>query len=226
MWATRLINAAKTAITPKSVIAVQNEALLAAAKLRADKLPEIDLCITRILTGEKRYRALANEFENGMPWWFIAITHFMEAGWKYPKHFNYHLHCGDPLTGRTFNVPRGRPKFNPGQGSKPPSPENPYSWHESAKDAIQYMGYDDIMEWSEGNCLYLFEKYNGWGYKNRGIRSPYVWNYTTLYGDPPHIGKYLSDGKFYKYHPSGLPVLSKQPGTASLLMRMKEKDIV
>lgn len=140
----------------------------------------------------------------------------MEAGWKYPKHFNYHLHCGDPLTGRTFNVPKGRPKFNPKNGALPPSPDNPYSWHESAKDAIQLMGYDKIEDWSPGNCLWLFEKYNGLGYRNKGLRSPYVWSYTTLY----EKGKYTSDGKFDKN------AVSKQPGTAALYMRMIEKGII
>lgn len=215
-WGARIIEAAKTALTPKSVIAIENETFLVASKLRDDKLKEIDFVIDRIMTGEMKYRAVANEFQNGITWWFIGITHFMEAGIYYPKHFNYHLHCGDPLTGRTFHVPKGRPIHNPKNGSLPPSPSNPYSWHESAMDAIKYMGYDKVNDWSAGNSMWLFEKYNGLGYRNRKLKSPYVWSYTTLY----EKGKYTGDGKF---DPNAV---SKQPGTAAIYLRMVEKGLI
>lgn len=130
----------------------------------------------------------------------------MEAG-IFSNPFLYHLHCGDPLTGRTVNVPKGRPKFNPGGNIEPPSKTNPYKWEESAIDALRFMGYDKQTVWAIPTCLYLFEKYNGMGYNKRGLLSPYVWSYTDKYIK----GKYASDGK---YDPE---LVSKQPGTAAIL---------
>ena len=187
------------------------QALYQSCTLRTEKLAELALITGRIREGRARYEAVAAILCNGIPWWFIGIAHFMEAGLFYPKQFKYHLHCGDPLTGRTFHVPKGRPLHNPRHGILPPSLSNPYSWEESAVDALRYMGYDKIKDWSVENCLFLFEKYNGGGYKKRKINSPYVWSYTNHYGAKPHIGKYDFDGKFN-------PILiSKQPGVAAIM---------
>lgn len=168
---------------------------------------EVEEICKRILQGKKRYETVAKVVGNNIPWWFIGITHFMEAGLFYPNQFAYHLHCGDPLTGRTIHVPKGRPKFNPGHGTEPPSKTNPYSWEESALDALQYMGYTEITDWSLESCLNLFERYNGLGYKKRGVPSPYLWSYTQHYTS----GKYVADGK---YDPKAI---SKQPGVAALM---------
>lgn len=172
------------------------------AKIRPKYLPICNLVGARIIKGRAAYEAVAAELANGIPWWFIGITHFMEAGHKYPEHFNYHLHCGDPLTGRTVHVPAGRPKHEPAAGDG-----NPYTWHESALDALSYMKYDKVSDWSKENILYLFEKFNGLGYKKRGINSPYLWSFTNHYIS----GKFVADGRF---DPA---VISKQPGTAAIM---------
>lgn len=163
---------------------------------------QIDIIKKRVVEGRLRYEGVATILANGIPWWFIGITHFMEAGNKYPNQFKYHLHCGDPLTARTFHVPKGRPKAPPiaGEGQ-------PYTWEESALDALKFMGYDKVKDWSIENCLILFEKFNGLGYKKRGVANPYLWSFTSAYSK----GKYVLDGKF---DPNAV---SKQPGCAAIM---------
>lgn len=214
-----LINAAKLALTPKSAIAEKNEQLFLAASLRKEYTSEIDIVLSRLLPGKVKYQNVVGVLDNGMPWWFVCLCHAMEAGGKQSP-FKYHLHCGDPLTGRTYHVPAGRPKANPGGGTQPPSFNNPYSWEESAIDALRFSGYDKITDWSIGNALWLFEKFNGTGYRKRNVNTPYVWSYTNQYGTPPNTGKYVGDGKFDKL------AISKQPGCAAYLLRMKETGVI
>lgn len=184
--------------------------LYKSAVLKPSKIPELKVVADRINAGKARYEAVAATLGNGIPWWFIGITHFMEAGLYWPNHFGFHLHCGDPLTARTVHVPKGRPKFNPGNGTKPPSKENPYTWEESALDALKFMGYDKQTAWGISSCLFLFEKYNGMGYNKREMLSPYVWSYTNFYSK----GKFVTDGKF---DPNAV---SKQPGTAAIMKQL------
>lgn len=201
-WLTKLFEAAQYAIKPKTMY----ENLYNTAEILATKRDEVNLICKRITAGKAKYEAVAAVLANGVPWWFIGITHFMEAGHFYPNQFLYHLHCGDPLTGRTFHVPKGRPKANPANGL-PPSKDNPYTWQESALDALRFMGYDKVKDWSIDKCLQLFEKYNGMGYKSRGVPSPYLWSYTQHY----IAGKFTFDGK---YDPKAV---SKQPGVVALM---------
>lgn len=199
-WITYLANLVK----PKMETPYTN--LYNTAQTRPEKRTEIANISGRIMQGWARYEAVAATLANGIPWWFIGITHFMEAG-IFQNPFAFHLHCGDPLYNRTFHVPAGRPKFNPGHGSTPPSHDNPYSWEESALDALRLMKYDRVQDWSIENCLVLFEKFNGMGYKRRGVPSPYLWSYSQHYTK----GKYVLDGK---YDPEKV---SKQPGVAVLM---------
>lgn len=180
--------------------------LFQTAIIRPERQAEVSAICKRIAAGKLRYEAVSASLGNGIPWWFIGITHFMEAGGK-KNPFLYHLHCGDPLTGRTVNVPKGRPKANPGGGAVPPSKDNPYTWEESALDALQLMGYDKASDWSIPGCLDKFEKFNGMGYRKRGIPSPYLWSYTQHYAK----GKFVIDRKF---DPNAV---SKQPGCAALM---------
>lgn len=176
------------------------------AIIKPEKKAEIAATVARIKSGQSRYEAVAKILNNGIPWWFIGITHFMEAGAKKDP-FSFHLHCGDPLTGRTVNVPAGRPLANPKNGTTPPSKANPYTWEESALDALKYMKYDKPSNWDIDACLIRFEQYNGLGYKKKGLPSPYLWSYTQHYVS----GKYVADGK---YDPKAV---SKQPGVAALM---------
>lgn len=199
----------KVAVEPmptKSKVMGKYTEIYLKAKIRPEKEWELSLVKKKIIEGQDQYEAVAAILANGIPWWFIGITHFMEAGAFYPNHFNYHLHCGDPLTARTVHVPKGRPKADPTAG-----PGKPYTWQESALDALSFMGYDKVKDWSIENCLILFEKFNGLGYKKKGVPSPYLWSYTDQYSK----GKYVLDGR---YDPEAV---SKQPGTAAIMKSME-----
>lgn len=153
--------------------------------------PDAEKIISVILANKQRY--LAVEKATGAPWWLVAVIHAMEASCR----FDRHLHNGDKLTGRTVNVPKGRPKTHNG----------PFSWEESAIDAVLYKKLNSFKDLTIPELLYKLEQYNGWGYRNKGIATPYLWSGTDKY----KAGKYVADGK---YSPTAV---SKQPGCVVLL---------
>ena len=167
--------------------------------ITASKYPEIDKQIQKITDSKSRYFAL--EVKLGIPWFCIGLIHSMECNCDFSKH----LHNGDPLNTRTVQVPAGRPLGNP-----------PFTWEESAIDALKYQGYTTWKDWSIPGFLYLMELYNGLGYRKQGINSPYLWSFSNLYKK----GKYVADGK---YDPNAI---SKQCGVGVLLRRMVEKQII
>ena len=128
-----------------------------------------------------RYQEVCERVNFAIPWWFVAVIHGLEASYSFSKH----LHNGDPLSGRTYRVPKGRPK----------SGAPPFTWDESAYDALTMPGkrYDRVGDWSIPAILWRLEGFNGYGYRlYRGIFSPYVWAGTNHYTR----GKYTSDGHY------------------------------
>jgi len=69
-------------------------------------------------------------------------------------------------------------------------------------------------DWSPAGTLTMLEQYNGLGYFNKGIPSPYVWSGTNQYTK----GKYVADGVF---DPNAV---DQQLGCAGLLMEMIRLD--
>ena len=146
---------------------------------------------SRLLKYRLQYEEVAAR--TGAPWWFVGIVHALEASFN----FAGHLHNGDPLTGRTVQVPKGRPvQWNP-----------PSDWVSSAVDAIEHEGYARVDDWGLPAILYRFESYNGFGYRGRGVNTPYLWSFSNHYS----AGKFVRDGKF---DPSAV---SKQCGAAVML---------
>lgn len=162
------------------------------AEISPGKLGELRAVCDKIKSNLGRYEAVAGSFGD-MPWWFVAVIHFMEGGGK----FSTHLHNGDPLTARTVQIPKGRPLNG----------QPPFTWEESAIDALRLMRYDKMTGWGIEDCLNRLEKYNGLGYKKRNVPSPYLWSYTQFY----KAGKFVADGK---YDPT---VVSKQAGCVSIM---------
>jgi lysozyme family protein len=115
----------------------------------------------------------------GVPWFFIAVTHGLEASFN----FRAHLHNGDyPLSSRTRQVPSGRPSV-----WLPPS-----DWESSARDALRLLGFTGQKDWSLERTLYRLEAYNGLGYRRIGVPTPYLWSFSNQY----ERGKFVADGKF------------------------------
>ena len=133
-----------------------------------------------------------------IPWWWIAGVHLLESSFN----FTTHLHNGDPLNQRTSRVPAGRPK----------SGSPPFSWQGSARDALDHHKLANLTDWSLPRALWRWERYNGFGYRGRGVPTPYLWSFTTIY----ESGKFVADGKFVD------AAVSKQCGAAALLKALHE----
>jgi lysozyme family protein len=150
------------------------EALWASMELKPSMAKSVEFYAAKIVSGRSRYEAVSEK--TGVPWFVIGLIHMLEAG----AEFSRHLHNGDPLTSKTVNVPKGRPA---GKG--------PWTWEESAIDAIVYDKLDKVTEWSLPRIAYCLESFNGWGYRkyHPEVANPYLWSGCTHYAR----GKYVED---------------------------------
>lgn len=166
--------------------------LYKAATLKAEHQSTFDWHLAMIRKAKERYQGLGAGA--GVPWYFVAIIHGMEASFN----FRAHLHNGDfPLSARTRQVPAGRPlRWLP-----------PSDWESSAGDALRLMGFAGAKDWSLPRLLYRLEAFNGFGYRRMGRASPYLWSFTSNY----ERGKFVADGKF------NAKARSQQCGGAALL---------
>lgn len=160
---------------------------------------ETDEIVDEILSSKARYETVENAL--GVPWYVVASIHAMESGLDFTRH----LHNGDPLDQRTVHMPAGRPA----QG------EPPFSWEESAIDALRLSRLNRVGEWTLPRMLYELEGYNGWGYRlyHPHVLSPYLWSGTHCYVS----GKYTADGRWSD------SAKSRQIGAATLIRRLAER---
>lgn len=159
------------------------------------QVPALNHVMARIAPNQGRYQSVAAPL--GIPWYFVVVIHNMECS----LNFNCHLHNGDPLTARTVHVPAGRP----------PNGQPPFTWEQSASDALAYQGFAHHSDWSLPTLLYRLEAYNGFGSRNHGINTPYLWSASNHYTR----GKYVADGVF---DPNAV---STQIGAAVILFQMQ-----
>lgn len=168
--------------------------------VNSDKLPGVRALCAKMVAHKDVYVKV--ETSTGVPWYVVACIHSLEGG----LNFGTHLHNGDPLTGRTYHVPAGRPKKG----------VPPFAWYESAIDALGGEGAHKHEIWSLGYSLNYLETYNGLGYRKRGIPSPYLWSFTDQYKE----GKYVADGKF------DAKAVSKQTGAAAILKALELDKLI
>jgi len=166
-------------------------------QIRSSRKKQVEAIVSRMLAKQDRYEAVQGE--TGVPWYIIAVIHSLESDLD----FNTHLHNGDPLPQPTTHEPRGRPPGVP-----------PFTWIESAVDALNYDGLPTNRDWSVAGTLHCLEQYNGLGYRRlaKPIPSPYLWSFSSLY----QKGKFDADGHF---DPNAT---SRQCGAAVLLKFMAE----
>lgn len=174
--------------------------LFAKMRIRPGRLAAAKRIAIEIASNRSRYQPVSAA--TNVPWWWIGIVHHMESG----INFATHLHNGDSLTARTRHVPAGRPSTG--------SP--PFSWQESAVDALRLKNLHREKDWSFPKALYNLEKYNGFGYVSKGVNSPYLWSFSNLYSR----GKYVADGRY------SASAVSQQCGAAVILRCLQDGGFI
>ncbi len=169
-------------------------------KTRPEFAGVVNWYIQTISTYAPRYKEVSSV--TSIPWYFIAIVHALEASFN----FRAHLHNGDPLSQRTVHVPANKP-----DRWLPPS-----DWKSSAIDALTEQGFTGKSDWGLERMLYRWEAFNGFGYRAKGVNSPYLWSFSTNYTS----GKYKADGRY------DANVISKQCGAAVMLKGLVNAGLV
>lgn len=181
------------------LLATEYQVLFNTCVINPEKAGGVDHDIDIMLANKDTYDAIADEVN--VPWYFVSIIHCMEGS----LNFHTHLHNGDPLTARTVHDPAGRPiTGNP-----------PFSFHESAIDALKIEHLVPLLDTSIPGLLFAFESFNGFGSRAHGINSPYLWSFSNHY----------TKGKFIADHVFDPNAVSNQAGAAVLLRRIMERQI-
>jgi lysozyme family protein len=168
-------------------------------KIHSDKIGFLDRIAARLIANKARYQAVSDV--TSVPWFIVAPLHEREAS----GNFHCHLHNGDSLNARTRHVPSGRP---------PPPASPPFTWEQSAADALALDGLANVSNWSVERACYEVELYNGFGYRRHGIHSPYLWSFSNNYVS----GKYVQDGQW------SASAIDAQCGVMPLITRMMAAD--
>lgn len=170
--------------------------------------PEFVPVAKRLAATTAKVRYLEIEKATGVPWFVIAVIHEREASQRWDRQ----LAQGDPLNQVSTHVPKGRGPFL----NHPDDPLLQDAFYRGALDAlIDCAPYASRWkDWSPGGTMTLLEQYNGLGYANRGLPSPYIWSGTDQY----RSGKYVRDGVF---DPN---VVDSQLGCAGLILAMMRID--
>jgi len=175
-----------------------NAARWGAMTIDAKLAAALDAVAARLVApaAKARYDIVAER--TGVPWFVIAVIHEREASQSWAAN----LAQGDPWNAVSVHVPKGQGPFA--------------SWEAAAVNALMrcapYAAH--WADWSVGGLFTLLEEYNGLGYAERGVPSPYLWAGTDQY----RSGKYVADGHFDPH------AVDHQFGCAALLARMIVAD--
>lgn len=146
--------------------------------LTAMQRNELELFRINWEKNQQRYVYVAGQ--TGVPAALIAAIHYRESSMR----FDTYLHQGDRLGRPAVNHPSNIPVF--------------HVWEDAAIHALNLkkgvrtaMGMDETTTDFAAMATYA-EVYNGLGYHNRGLESPYVYGGTDQYTG----GRYVRDGVF------------------------------
>jgi lysozyme family protein len=166
------------------------------AEAKLTRGPEFSPVAKRLAAQKDRYSVIQRM--TGVPWWVIAVIHERESS----QDFATNLAQGDPWNTVSTHTPKGRGPFS--------------SFEAAAVDALVNCApyASRWKDWTAGGTMTLLEQYNGLGYANRDLPSPYIWSGTDQYTK----GKYIADGVF---DPNAV---DKQLGCAGMIMAMQAID--
>jgi len=187
-----------------------NVKMMEISPMKAKKVQEI---VSRYQTHKTRYDRVGKA--TGLPGMLICALHYREG-----MEFDRYLHNGQPLGKTTTFVPKGI-LFKKGQWEKAAI----HALGGNIKDAN---GRSSLKKFQEirkslgltanskdiGAMMAFSERYNGMGYRNKGIRSCYVYAGTNLL----ERGRYVADGKFEAKS------VDRRLGTAAVIMGIQSKE--
>lgn len=178
------------------------------AKAKLTRKSELTPVAARLASPEAKAKYQEIERATKVPWFVVAVIHERESSQRWDRQ----LAQGDPLGQVSTHVPKGRGPFY----NHPDDPPLQDAFYRAALDALSDCApyAAKWKDWSPGGAMTLLEQYNGLGYANRGLPSPYVWSGTDQYIK----GKYIADGVFDP------DTVDKQLGCAALIMAMMELD--
>lgn len=176
--------------------------LFSTCDIRLERSAEVDALVDAVLDDRGHYHSVSGRLK--IPWFIVAALHYADT----ERNFNVHLHNGDPLTDRTRHLPDGRP----------PEGEPPFTWEESATDALRFRHFTQWDDWSIPGTLFLLESHDSWNYRlhHPETLSPYLWNYSTHYQQ----GKYVADDTWSE------TAVASRCGVAVLLRRLAERGVL
>lgn len=151
---------------------------------------QLDAMAKKVLPHKAVYQAV--ERDTGVPWQMVAVIHIREAGLDDVGVFAGGIHNGQSWRRKATIVPK--------IGPFP-------SWHACALAAIDRHKFREIKNWTPGMMCAALEPFNGPGYRNRGLRTPYVWASTN----------HQQRGKFVRDHVFDPTVMDSQMGAAAML---------
>jgi lysozyme family protein len=170
------------------------EHLFATMTVRIERTGTVDRIARKLLGHKAQY--LTVSAKTGVPWYVIAALHNRESD----ADFTTYLGNGEPLNRVTHLVPKGRGPFA--------------TWEAGAIDALKLDGLDQVREWTPARACFEIEKFNGFGYRRRGIPSPYLWSFSNHY----ERGKYVADGQF------SATAVDQQCGAIPVMKRLMEVE--
>lgn len=174
-------------------LAPNYEALIAAAHVALSRVPTIDAAVARLLRDADAYAAV--EKISGVP--TAALMALAER--EMDGNLSCYLGNGQPLRMRTTIVPRGRGPFT-----------GPNAFVAGCMDALTLDGLTRVPAWTLARFCYESEAWNGWGYRARGLPSPYVFGATTV----QRPGKFVCDHVFDAHE------MDPQIGTLALVLEI------
>ena len=171
-------------------------------KIRPARADEVGKEANRLLKGKNTYQQV--ETKTGVPWWFVGLCHYRES------HFNFktYLGNGQALDQITTIVPKGRGPFT-----------GDNAFVDGAVDALRLEGFAAATDWSIARALFRLEGFNGFGYRSRGVNSPYLYGGSNIYGPPE-----ARAGKFVRDHVFDPDFVDTQLGTAVILKALLDLD--